>query len=71
MECKSFSGQPGSIWEKLLYTVVVLSRHGVKSALVLGGSVPTDWRRSFLNNFGSAHGVRVIEIEEVMEMLNG
>jgi len=48
LECKAFSGQPGSIWEKIPYTINSLDRGGRKSIVILGGTVPTDWRRGFL-----------------------
>ena len=71
IECKSFSGQTGTIWEKIPYTISVLSRHGVRSVLVLGGKVPTDWKFSYLVSVGAAHGVKVIEVQDLMRELGG
>jgi hypothetical protein len=65
LECKHFSGMSGTIWQKIPYAISVLSRHGVKSMVVLGGKAPTDWRLDLLKSTGEAMGVKVINVTEL------
>jgi len=70
VECKSFSGQAGTIWQKLPYAIMVLESHGVPGLLVLGGEVPTDWRRGFLIGLGARHNIRVWTVGQLQEYID-
>src|SRR5438046_982892 len=60
VECKSFSDMKGTIWQKIPYAIDLLAAHGVPSLLVLGGSVPQDWRYGYLAGRCRSAGVVMV-----------